>query len=201
MNGKIERNQEKTNRAAFDHAVVIGSSIAGLTAARVLTNHFKQVTIIERDHLPDAPDFRAGVPQARHAHTLKPRGQAILEQLFPGLSNELVSNGAILVDPTTEMAYFSAGSWHRPTNRIAVKSTASSRPLLESSIYRRLAAHAAVTILQDHEVGGLSVTGRGKRVSGVRLHNRHDPSVRQAMLWPRIWLLTPVAEAHRHPTG
>ena len=47
------------------HAIVIGSSIAGLTTARVLADHFERVTIIERDRLPDGPDYRKGVPQAR----------------------------------------------------------------------------------------------------------------------------------------
>jgi 2-polyprenyl-6-methoxyphenol hydroxylase-like FAD-dependent oxidoreductase len=86
------------NDTAFGHAVVIGSSIAGLTAARVLTDHFAQMTIIERDHVPDTPEFRSGVPQARHAHILLPRGQAILEQHFPGLGDELVANGATVID-------------------------------------------------------------------------------------------------------
>ena len=34
------------------HAVVIGGSIAGLLAARVLADHFDKVTIVERDAFP-----------------------------------------------------------------------------------------------------------------------------------------------------
>jgi len=45
-------------------AVVVGGSISGLLAARVLSNHFEQVTLIERDVLPRAPAPRKGVPQA-----------------------------------------------------------------------------------------------------------------------------------------
>ena len=74
------------NQATFGHAIVIGSSIAGLAAARVLSDHFAHVTIIERDRLPATPDFRRGAPQGRHAHLLLPPGQAILEQLFPELN-------------------------------------------------------------------------------------------------------------------
>jgi 2-polyprenyl-6-methoxyphenol hydroxylase-like FAD-dependent oxidoreductase len=33
------------------HAMVIGASMAGLMAARMLSDHFEQVTIIERDRL------------------------------------------------------------------------------------------------------------------------------------------------------
>ena len=64
----------------WDHAVVIGGSIAGMTTARVLADHFARVTIIERDRLPDGPEFRRGAPQARHAHILLVRGQMILER-------------------------------------------------------------------------------------------------------------------------
>ncbi|MEM7590675.1 MAG: NAD-binding protein [Cyanobacteria bacterium P01_A01_bin.83] len=44
-------------------AVVIGGSITGLVAARVLVEHFDKVTILERDRLPEQPEFRQGVPQ------------------------------------------------------------------------------------------------------------------------------------------
>ena len=35
------------------HTVVIGGSIAGLLAAKVLTGHFDRVTVVERDPLVD----------------------------------------------------------------------------------------------------------------------------------------------------
>ena len=76
------------------HAVIIGGSITGLLAARVLADHFKQVTVIERDTYPVDPKPRSGVPQARFLHVLLHRGQLILEDMFPGLTDELVSHGA-----------------------------------------------------------------------------------------------------------
>jgi len=60
-----------------NHAIVIGASIAGLLAARVLADHFDRITIIDRDQLPQEPEFRAGVPQARHIHVLLVRGQRL----------------------------------------------------------------------------------------------------------------------------
>lgn len=45
------------------HAVVIGAGIAGLAAARALSETFDQVTVVERDHLPATPVPRPGVPQ------------------------------------------------------------------------------------------------------------------------------------------
>ena len=47
-------------QGTFDrrHAVVIGGSMAGLLAARVLSDHFAQVTIIERDNLTGEAEAR-----------------------------------------------------------------------------------------------------------------------------------------------
>ena len=44
----IQHVQQAT---VYDHAVVIGSGIAGLTAVPVLSQYFNQVTITERDML------------------------------------------------------------------------------------------------------------------------------------------------------
>src|SRR5690348_3313015 len=93
------------------HAVVIGGSMAGLLAGRVLTDHFDQVTIIERDHFPAAPAFRKGVPQSRHVHILLVRGRMILEQLFPQLRDELLAAGAPLLSLTADLRFFNAMGW------------------------------------------------------------------------------------------
>lgn len=61
--------------AARSRAVVIGGSMAGLLAARVLAESFAEVTVIDRDLLPACPEHRRGVPQARHAHALLAGGQ------------------------------------------------------------------------------------------------------------------------------
>jgi 2-polyprenyl-6-methoxyphenol hydroxylase-like FAD-dependent oxidoreductase len=74
-----------------DHAVVLGASLAGLLAARVLSDAYERVTVVERDVLPNKPENRRGVPQGRHAHMLLPRGAQILDELFPGLLDDLVA--------------------------------------------------------------------------------------------------------------
>src|SRR6266540_3841881 len=53
-----------------EEAVVIGGSMAGLLAARVLADRFDRVTVIDRDRFPDGAKFRKGVPQSRHLHGL-----------------------------------------------------------------------------------------------------------------------------------
>jgi len=47
------------------HAIVVGGSIAGLLAARVLSRWFDRVTVLDRDELPLEPTHRKGVPQSR----------------------------------------------------------------------------------------------------------------------------------------
>lgn len=64
-----------------NHAVVIGASIAGLSAARVLSDYYERVTVFERDDLPSAPANRATVPQDRHLHMLMARGANEFESL------------------------------------------------------------------------------------------------------------------------
>src|SRR6266540_1171107 len=75
-------------RQIGDRAVVLGASMAGLLAARVLADSYAQVTVIDRDELPETPMHRRGVPQGRHVHALLARGRQALEELFPGLTAE-----------------------------------------------------------------------------------------------------------------
>lgn len=117
------------------HAIVIGGSIAGLLAARVLSEQFEQVTIVDRDQLPLTADPRRGVPQSVQPHVLFTRGYQILEELFPGIGKNLAAAGAISFDWGKDFLYFQAGNW-TPTTETAVglKSYTCTRPLLESTI-------------------------------------------------------------------
>ena len=67
-----------------DHAIVIGASIAGLCAARVLSEHFDRVTVYDRDRLPDAGPSECGAAGPA-CNILMARGAAEFEALFPGL--------------------------------------------------------------------------------------------------------------------
>ncbi|MBE7555609.1 MAG: 2-polyprenyl-6-methoxyphenol hydroxylase-like oxidoreductase [Anaerolineales bacterium] len=163
----MKRQSSTNTQAAFGHAVVIGSSIAGLTAARILSDHFDRVTLIERDRLPATPDFRRGAPQGRHAHLLLPPGQAVLEQLFPGLNATLLAAGATFINSDPETPFFLDGAWHDDLTCLSC-----SRPLLESTLYQRLAAHPSVRILQGYDVLDLLVDPHRRHVSGVRLRRR-----------------------------
>lgn len=178
LNLKSSPIVRQTGDNAYRHAIVIGSSMAGLTAARVLADHFDKVTIIERDRLPDDLDYRKGVPQARHAHLMLLRGQMILEQLFPGLRAELLAAGAVPVNFGLEMDFRMGSQWlpHFPSD---LEATACSRPLLENSIYRRLAADPRISFRPHTDVLHLCAGSDGRQVRGVYLRDRQGGDVEE----------------------
>lgn len=145
--------------------------MAGLLAVRVLLEHFDHVTLVDRDQFLDAADSRAGVPQGRHPHVLLARGQQILEQLFPGLDCELATAGAPEVDAAADWIVLLPAGW-APRYRSGIRQRTCSRPLLESTIRRRLVANPNVHVLARHEVTGLLAAGAGTSVVGVRLRCR-----------------------------
>src|SRR5262249_43212105 len=107
----ISRSGRRVGMAHRDgHAIVIGASMGGLLAARAVAEHYDQVTIIESDELPEAPEPRKGVPQGQHTHALHARGREGLEQLFPGLTKELLAEGALRGDGTADFMWYSHGS-------------------------------------------------------------------------------------------
>jgi flavin-dependent dehydrogenase len=71
--------------------MVLGGSIAGLLATRVLADHFSKVTLLERDRFPDQPELRKGIAQGAHLHLLLLGGLRAMERLFPGLRDEMLA--------------------------------------------------------------------------------------------------------------
>lgn len=151
-----------------DHAVVIGASMAGLLAARVLSEFFERVTVLDRDSLPATVALRRGVPQARHTHGLLARGCEILDELFPGLSADLIGKGALTGDLQAELRWYNDGRRLCPA-RCGLTGLAVSRPLLESHVRARVGAVAGIEILGCRQVIGLTATTGHRGVSGVRM--------------------------------
>jgi 2-polyprenyl-6-methoxyphenol hydroxylase-like FAD-dependent oxidoreductase len=158
-----------------DHAVVLGGSIAGLLAARVLAESYSQVTVLDRDALVPGAAPRRGVPQGRHVHALLARGQLVLEELFPGLTDELVARHAPIGDMLGDARLLFGGHrLARATTGLRVVSV--SRPLLEDRIRARVRALAPVRFAPPCDVTGLLPSPDGRRVVGVRLLRRADAS-------------------------
>ena len=153
-------------------AVILGGSLAGLFTARVLSEHFDEVTVVERDALPDgsvAP--RKGVPQGRQLHGLLKRGEDVIEDLFPGIVAALEAAGAVPFDFGRDVAWYHFGGWKKrfPSG---VLSIGVSRPLLEAEVRRRVFALPNVRRLDDREATGLATTPDRARITGAATRSR-----------------------------
>ncbi|MFE7836655.1 FAD-dependent monooxygenase [Streptomyces sp. NPDC057474] len=146
-------------------AVVVGAGLAGLLAAAALRDH-AEVTVVERDALPEGPGPRKGVPQARHAHLLWSGGARAMEELLPGVTDAWLAAGARRIPLPTGLVSLSAQGWVRrwPEMEFMI---ACSRDLLESVVRARLLAGPRVTLLDRTEILGLE--GDASRVTGIRV--------------------------------
>ncbi len=149
-----------------DYAIIIGASIAGLLAARVASDHFASVIIIERDTLPDDDAQRAGTPQSRHVHGLLVRGLEIMRAMFPTLDDDLDGadvprmewmSGTIQHIPSGWAPRYASGLETRPVSRAA----------LEAIIRRRVKAIPNVTFMTGVQVADLITNAEKTQVIGV----------------------------------
>jgi 2-polyprenyl-6-methoxyphenol hydroxylase-like FAD-dependent oxidoreductase len=168
------------NTQVGDRAVVLGASLGGLLAARVLADAYGRVTVIDRDELPEASTHRRGVPHARHVHGLLARGQQGLEELFPGLTAELVAHGAPAGDMLANARLYFSGHRLRQAHTGLVVLCAS-RPFLEGHVRARIRALANVTFLDRCDIVGLATTPNGRRVAGARVLRRADGSAEEVL--------------------
>ncbi|WP_437679250.1 FAD-dependent oxidoreductase [Sorangium sp. So ce131] len=148
------------------HAVVLGSGIAGLVAARGLAEHFDRVTIVDRDHLPGSPEVRRCVPQGRHLHVLLGAGLDILGALFPGILEEMAAGGALLRDFGEHIAWHHHGVW-KVQFASGIPLVQCSRALLEHHVRQRVRALPNVELLEQTTAAGLRLSADGARVAGV----------------------------------
>ena len=153
------------------HAIVIGGSIAGMLAARVLSDHFARVTLIDRDTLPDLPEPRKGAPQTAHVHVLLQRGLLIMQQLFPQFDDALTQAGALSVNWTRDLATFTPAGWN-PRFDSTYTTRTCSRGLLEQIMRRQIAMIKNITIEPRCEVLEPLVAENRSAFTGLRVHYR-----------------------------
>lgn len=130
--------------------VVLGASLAGLFAAAACAGGGRVVTVLERDGLPDRPEPRPGVPQGRQPHVLLYRGLSALEELLPGLGDELAAAGAVEID-SGRLAWLGEVGWTLyGAPQFSILSA--TRPLLEQVIMRRVRQLPGVVVVDDNRV-------------------------------------------------
>jgi 2-polyprenyl-6-methoxyphenol hydroxylase-like FAD-dependent oxidoreductase len=149
-------------------AVVLGGSIAGLLAARILSDVFEQVIVLDRDCLPTTPTARRGVPQSVQPHVLFTQGYRILNDLFPQIGDDLHAAGAVPIDWGQEFFYFSQGDWNATTDTASdLVSVTCTRPLLEACLRQRVQHLANVELREHCRVIGLDGDRASHHISGV----------------------------------
>jgi 2-polyprenyl-6-methoxyphenol hydroxylase-like FAD-dependent oxidoreductase len=168
---------DSSNRLG-EHAVVLGAGMAGLLAARVLSEFYDSVSVVERDRLPDYPCHRRGIPQGRHVHNFLSRGLQVLGELFPGLLEDLATAGAVVVDDG-DLSNFYARFGRYELKRsgkladpAALALYMASRPFLEFHVRRRVRAVPNVAFLDGHDV--VEPCAAANAVTGVRIIRRYN---------------------------
>lgn len=155
------------------NAVVIGGSMAGLLAGRVLADHFGQVTIVERDRFPQEVEPRKGVPQARHVHALLSKGMLIMQEFFPDLFPELLCRGSTCLDTALGMEWYQHNLWKAKMHS-GIDVYSQSRPLIEDEVRKQVAKYQNVRFIDACEVKQLSTSEDKTKITGVRLWHRED---------------------------
>jgi len=160
--------QQSSSGLCGQHAVIIGASMAGLLASRVLSEHFAQVTVIERDQLSQEIQARKGVPQGRHVHVLLYRGASILQKLFPDLFPVLLEDGSTPIDTVADFRWYNFGAW-KARFKSGITFYSQSRPLLEGRVRERVAARSNVRFLDGCDVIKFCANDDATRITGVQI--------------------------------
>jgi NAD(P)H-flavin reductase/ferredoxin/2-polyprenyl-6-methoxyphenol hydroxylase-like FAD-dependent oxidoreductase len=147
-------------------AVVIGGSIAGIAAAKVCSETFERVIVLEQDDPHRRREGRPGAAQGWHLHHLLTAGQIELERLFPGIVDDMVSEGAFKVDMAAQYRIRLGGTWKKPgTSDIEI--ICAGRPLLEWCVRRRLDDEPRIDFRYESEVTDLVFDREANAVVGV----------------------------------
>jgi 2-polyprenyl-6-methoxyphenol hydroxylase-like FAD-dependent oxidoreductase len=146
----------------FDTACVLGGSIAGLLAARVLADHARRVVVVERDDLSLAGTSRPGVPQDQQVHTLLPAGFQWIERWLPGFTAEATALGAAVAG--SDRVLTTVDGLPQARGDVDQPFLVGSRPFLEGRIRAGITALPNVEILRSRATG---LRYRDGAVSGV----------------------------------
>jgi len=148
-----------------NRAVVVGGSMAGLLAGRVLADAYETVVVLDRDPLPDERVARRGVPQSTHAHAMLEAGRATLESLFPGYCEDVLDAGGVVVDMGSDFTQYDYGGEIADTHS-ELPMYCASRPLFEQLVRRRVRDDDRIDLRGDSHVTGY-LTDDAENVDGV----------------------------------
>ncbi len=163
------------NDTVGDRAVVLGGSFTGVLAARVLSESYREVVVVERDQVTGVSGPRRGTPHTAHAHGLHARGCLVLQELFPNLIEDMRLAELPVSDMGEQRWYFNARQFL--TTRTGLLSVTAQRPVLEDYFRRKVAALPNTTFFERTELLGLLSTSDRRRVTGARLRSAATDAV------------------------
>jgi 2-polyprenyl-6-methoxyphenol hydroxylase-like FAD-dependent oxidoreductase len=152
-----------------EQAIVVGAGMAGLMAAVVLSDHFSRVVIIERDTLPAEPALRKGVPQGGHVHTFLGYAVEAMEELLPGVMEELYYAGAVKIRRNHDI-WFHDAAGPTPIRDVGILTPSVTRPLLEHVTRQRVMALSNIFVRDRARVLEFQAGDDG-RLTGVSVKN------------------------------
>ena len=153
--------------------------------------------LVDRDRVLGVREARRGTPHTRHAHGLHARGHQILEELFPGLTDELRRAGVPTGDLGEMRWYFNARQATSGPDRADI--VTAPRPVLENHVRTRVAALPNVTFREQRDVLRPAATPAGDRVRGVWVRPAADAPAGNSSR--PSWWSTPPAAAHEPRPG
>jgi 2-polyprenyl-6-methoxyphenol hydroxylase-like FAD-dependent oxidoreductase len=166
----IERYGERPEGMFGDRAVVLGGSMAGLCAARVLDDAFEEVVVLERDEFPHEPTVRDGAPQTGQPHAMLEAGRVTLEDLFPGFGADVRAAGGLGLDMADDFTWYDQGGFVTSTDA-AMPALYASRPLFEHVVRERMRDREAVRLRGDCRFFDYRYDADAGRVTGVRFRD------------------------------
>ncbi|MEH1099502.1 FAD-dependent oxidoreductase [Micromonospora sp. CPCC 205561] len=151
-------------------ALVLGGSYGGLFAARVLSEQYDEVLIVDRDRLVGETGPRRGRPQGRQINAMHVRGLQVTEELFPGFIKELVADGCPTGDYAGSVRWFFNG---QPLRREDIGYTAvpATAPLMERHLRERVEQLPEVRFVERCDIVDLVTTDDRTRVTGARVRH------------------------------
>jgi 2-polyprenyl-6-methoxyphenol hydroxylase-like FAD-dependent oxidoreductase len=155
------------SRSVDQTAVVIGAGMGGFMAAAALSGFFTNVIIVERDELPRKPTLRKGVPQGAHVHTFLGYAVQAMDELLPGLMEQLYAAGAVRIRRNFDI-WFHDTSGPTPIRDVGLLTPSVTRPLLEHVTRERVLAETNVRI-NDKTRLLMFESGPDGRVVGVKV--------------------------------
>ncbi|WP_108869630.1 FAD-dependent monooxygenase [Aquimarina aquimarini] len=153
------------------HAIVLGGSLGGLMTARVLSDYYKKVTIVEKNKVTFLPETRKGQSHTKHLHYLQYVALSTMLRYYPNLEEQLLDHGAIKIDWGDSLNYYSNGGYKKKFTK-GIDVITMSRPLLEHLIRENTLAISNIELRDQSLSKELLISEDKKRVTGVLIKQK-----------------------------